>query len=327
MRSKKGFMAVFITAMSAIVFFSGCGMLPKEEEVLAPPLTQPKKQEYQVYDVKRTDIVKSVNGNGNFISTNESDIFAKENGKRVKKVNVKYGQAVKKGDVLIELDSGNLENDVKLERLNLQKVQINYDKAFQTGDDYAKKLADIDLQMEKLKLQQMESQLDGAKLTASESGKVIFVDSVKEGDTLEAYKPVVTIADPGSLQVLYQPSAAAGTKVGQKVQLKYNGKNFDGIVSQMPDSGKYKNFILIAPSGKIEGAQIDESVEISIIIETKKDALIVPKAVVKSFSGTKTVEVLEGDKKISTDVETGIETSTDIEILSGLTEGQKVILR
>lgn len=327
MRSKKGFMAVFIAAMSAIVFFSGCGMLPKEEEVLAPPLTQPKKQEYQVYDVKRTDIVKSVNGNGNFISTNESDIFAKENGKRVKKVNVKFGQAVKKGDVLIELDSGNLENDVKLERLNLQKVQINYDKAFQTGDDYAKKLADIDLQMEKLKLQQMESQLDGAKLTASESGKVIFVDSVKEGDTLEAYKPVVTIADPGSLQVLYQPSAAAGTKVGQKVQLKYNGKSFDGVVSQMPDSGKYKNFILIAPGGKIEGAQIDESVEISIIIETKKDALIVPKTVVKSFSGTKTVEVLEGDKKISTDVETGIETSTDIEILSGLTEGQKVILR
>lgn len=327
MRLKRSKSWIFAIAIYETVFLTGCSFMPKEEEALAPPLTQPKKQEYQVFDVKKTDITRSVNGNGNLISTNERDVFVKENGKRIKKVDVKFGDTVKKGDVLIELDSGDLENALKLERLNLQREEINHDRDMQSNNEYVQKLADINLQIEKLKLQQMEEQLAATKLTAPVSGKIDFLEEIKEGDVCEAYKTLATIADPGSLQVVYQPSGAINARTGLKAQLKYSGKEYEGVLSQMPDSGKYKNNILIMPNSNIEGAKLGDNIEVSIILETKKGTLVVPKAVVKDIGGTKTVEVMEGDRKLSIDVETGIENSSDIEILSGLKEGQKVILR
>ncbi|MDP4090960.1 MAG: efflux RND transporter periplasmic adaptor subunit [Bacillota bacterium] len=327
MRRKRNLRILFAVAVSGMVFFTGCGLLPKEEEVLAPPLTPPKKQEYQTFDVTRKAITNSILGNGNLISTSENNVFVKDNGKRVKTVNVKFGDTVKKGDLLIQLESGVSEDDLEMEKLNLEKIQVNYDRAMAGTDEYGKKLADIDLKMEKLRLQKMEEQVAAARVTAPAGGRVIYVTSAKEGDTVEAYKTLITIADPNNLKVKYTPSGANNAKPGMKVELTYSTKTYEGTITQIPESGNYKGCILITSNTRIEGANIDDSIGINIIMQKKDDALVLPKSVIKSFSGTQSVEVLDGDKIVSMDVQTGIEADTEVEILSGLKEGQKVILR
>lgn len=322
-KKTKRLIGVIITGT---IFFSGCGILPKEEQTLAPPLVKPKKQEYEVYEIKKKDITREIKGNGTLASINENNLFTKENGKRVKSIKVQFGQNVKKGDVLVELESDNLENDIKLQQYNIQKAQINYDRAAQGNDEYSKKLAGIDVQMEKIKLENLQKQLASSKLTASVDGKVVSLESLKEGDIIEPYKPLVTIADPSRLQVVYQGGDSSKVESGMKATLSLGGKKYEGVVAQLPTSGKYKDSIIINFKDTFKDGQLGDGIEVTITLETKKDTIVVPKTAVKNFMGNNTVEVLEGDKKLSIDVEKGIETSTEVEILSGLKEGQKVIL-
>lgn len=309
------------------ILFSGCGILPKEEQTLAPPLVKPKKQEYEVYDVKKKDITREIKGNGTLISMNEKNLFTKENGRRIKDIKVQFGQTVKKGDILVELDSDNLENDIKLQQYNLEKAQINYEKAAKENDEYNKKLVSIDVQIEKAKLNELKSELYKSKLIAPVSGKVTFLENLKGGDTVEPYQTLVTIADPNKLEVAYQSgSDVSNVKSGMKASLNYSGKNYEGVVAKLPTSGKYKNSVIINFKNSFNDGKLDDSIEITITLETKKSTIVVPKEAIKSFAGDNTVEVLDGDKKVSVSIEKGIETSTEVEILSGLKEGQKVIL-
>jgi membrane fusion protein, macrolide-specific efflux system len=321
---------IVISLLSILILgcftFSGCGMLPKEEQTLAPPLVKPKKQQYELYEIKKKDITKEIKGNGSLISMNETNVFTKENNRRIKEVKVQYGQTVKKGEVLIVLDSDNMENDVKIQQYNLQKAQINYARAAEGNDEYNKQLANIDVQMEKAKLENLQKLLAYSKLTAPTDGKVVFLESVKQGDTIEPFKVLATVADPNNLQVMYQSSDSDKVQSGMKANLSLNGKKYDGVVAQVPTIGKYKGSIIINFKNSFKDAELGDAIELSITLETKKDTIVIPKEAVKSFMGNNTVEVLDGDKKISTSVEKGIETSTEIEILTGLKEGQKVIL-
>lgn len=326
MKIKKVVISFFSILILGSFTFSGCGILPKEEQVLAPPLVKPKKQQYELYEIKKKDITKEIKGNGNLISMNETNVYTKENNRRVKNVKVQYGQTVKKGDVLIELDSDNMENDVKIQELNVGKAQINYERAAAGNDEYSKQLASLDVQIEKTKLDNLQKELASSKLTAPTDGKVVFLESVKQGDMVEPFKVLVTVADPKNLQVVYQSSDSDKVHSGMKANLTLNGKKYDGVVAQVPTVGKYKDSIIINFTNSFKDAVLGDAIELSITLETKKDTIVVPKEAVKSFMGNNTVEVLDGDKKISTSVEKGIETSTEIEILSGLKEGQKVIL-
>jgi len=327
MNLEKSRRILLAAVLFGILSVTGCNLLPKEEVALAPPLTQPKKQEYQLYDVKKTDFTKYIKGTATLVSITENDVYSKQNGGRIMKINVKFGDIVKKGDVLVELNSDNLENELKLEKINMQRVKFNYDKAQQGNDEYAKKLAELDIEAEKIKLGELEDKLEATKLTAPISGKITFVESAKEGDVVEVYKPLVTVANPDSLQILFTQNGTSNAKLGMNVELNYNGKNYQGQITQIPDSGKNKNAIIITPNSKIHGAKMDDYIDISIIVQTRKNTLVIPKAAVKNYLGSKTVEVLDGDKNVSTDIETGIEDSVNIEVLSGLNEGQKVILR
>lgn len=322
-KNSKIFLGILVAGS---ILFGGCGILPKEEQTLAPPLVKPQKQEYQVFEVKKKDITKQVKGNGSLASINESNLFTKDNGRRIKSVNVQFGQTVKKGDVLIELDSDNLENDVKIEKYNLQRAQINYERAVQGTDEYAKKLAAIEVNVETTKLEAVQKQLAASRLTAPVDGQVTFVETIKPGDSVEAYKPLVTVADPAKLQVVYQTSDANSVQTGMRVNLNLKGQNYEGVVAQIPTSGKLKGSIIVNFKDTPKDATLGDGVELAITLETKKNTIVIPKTAVKNFMGNNMVEVLDGSKKISIDVEKGIETSTEVEILSGLTEGQKVIL-
>ncbi|ERI92618.1 efflux transporter, RND family, MFP subunit [Clostridiales bacterium oral taxon 876 str. F0540] len=325
-KSYKKLIAIIVTGSLAL---TGCGILPTEEQTLAPPLVKPQKQEYELYDVVKKDITKAVIGNGTVISSNENNVFAKENGKRLKGIKIKFGQMVKKGDVLLEFDTNDLESNIKLQELSLKKAQINNDRASVGTDEYAKQLAAIDVQVEKTKLDVMKSQLQASKLTASIDGKVDFIESLKEGDVVEPYKTLVTISDPNKLQVNYKPSDTSNIsklQTGMKVSLSLNGKSYEGVVSQLPTSGRYKDSAVIDFKEAVKGVNLGDSMELNIILETKKNTIVIPKQGLKNFMGNNTVEVLDGNKKVSIDVEKGIESATEVEILSGLKEGQKVIL-
>lgn len=67
------------------------------------------------------------------------------------------------------------------------------------------------------------------------------------------------------------------------------------------------------------------AVSATIITATKADILLVPLAAVQTNNGESTVRVLKKGKPVSTPVEIGLSSDTEVEIVSGLTEEDEVI--
>lgn len=347
--------AICSKIISSIIFISliisGCGILPEEEEALAPPLVKAKREEYQLYKATRKDITKYFKGVGSFEPAEKVDVFFTESGKRLSSVEVSYGQTVEKGTVLIRTNNADLESRIKLKEIDRDKQQLKLEQLKGEYDAYMSlpaedrpaskelkdmdfdiKLAEMDMQALNIQLEELRKELEDSVLTAPITGKVVFIEDIKEGDIVEAYKPLVTIADPSQLQIFCQSNNAMQVKTGMIAEMTFNGKTYEGEVVISPDNiprgaGKrFENAIVVKPSSDIEGAKLGGIIDILIPIESHKNVIVIPRNGVQRAFGIPLIRILDGDSKKEFNVEIGIETDTEVEIVSGLKEGQMVIL-
>jgi macrolide-specific efflux system membrane fusion protein len=334
-----GLTFAFVLTVSGLV--SACSLLPKEEPVLAPPLVEPAKQQYDLADVKKGEIVKRVKGVANFTPTERVDLSYKQPDGRLKSVKVQAGQTVKKGDVLAELETGSLSYEEQQASLDLQKAKLRLSQLqAQGGDTYAVEIAKLDVESQKLKLQQLQERLGSARLVAPMDGVVTFVTDKKEGDKVDPFQSLVQVANPSKLQLIYTAAAATDLNevdLGMAATVQVKGKSLPGKVVQTPrhlpanlapeTAEVFKRSVLIALDEVPEGVQKGEAADIEIVTQKKENTLIIPKAGLRSFMGRDFVQVLDGPVKREIDVEKGIVGATEVEILKGLKEGDRVILK
>lgn len=122
-------------------------------------------------------------------------------------------------------------------------------------------------------------------------------------------------------------------KVGQKATITFDSisdKTFTGTVATVDKIGSVSSNVT-SYSANIKLDNVSDQIlpnmaaTASIITATKDNVLMVPTAAVKTVSGTKTVQVLKNGKASSVTVETGLSSSSEIEIVNGLSEGDTVI--
>jgi macrolide-specific efflux system membrane fusion protein len=77
-----------------------------------------------------------------------------------------------------------------------------------------------------------------------------------------------------------------------------------------------------------EGLQRGTPLSLNIIVNRKENAIVIPLSALRSIGARQYVQVIEADgSKREVDIEVGQQTSTQAEILKGLTPGQKVVGR
>ena len=115
------------TAYASVLVFgmllTSCGLFPKEPDILAPPLKEPPKVTYTLVEAKRGNIENTARCSASFVAVNQSELAISTGGNRLKKIHVASGDSVKKGDLLVETDSTNLESQIKLKELEIQETQ------------------------------------------------------------------------------------------------------------------------------------------------------------------------------------------------------------
>src|SRR5690625_5768096 len=79
--------------------------------MVAPPLVESAQVEYDIEEVKKGEIIKRLTGIANFVPVGNENLYFEQEGGRLKKIHVAQGDLVKKGDILIEIDSGNLRSE------------------------------------------------------------------------------------------------------------------------------------------------------------------------------------------------------------------------
>lgn len=314
---------------------SGCYLFPKEEEVLAPPLVEPPEITYETQEVKRGVIEKKISASGTFVSIEQANMFFKHRGGRLKDIHVKVGDYVEKGQVIAELDSSDLENQIEQQEIQLKKAQTRLSQVkAHSGDKYEQRMAQYDVELAKLTLDNLKRQLNECKLTADISGNVVYVDlNVSIGDYVDAYQTLIRVADPNKLQLQVTGPDTSSFNLGMEADVTIKKQTYSGKVVMTPADvpldvpEEQRDIVRIEVDDLPEDVKLGESAQVSLILDKREDVIVIPRNLVRNYMGRKYVLVLEDGLKKERDVEVGLETATEAEIMKGLEEGELLIVR
>lgn len=330
-----------LCAAVVIIGISGCSLIPKEEEVLKPPLVTPQKETYDEAKVEKGTIVKSLRGTGIFESVASSYEEFAVTGK-VTAINVRAGDKVKKGDVLMQLDTEGLELNVKEKERDLEQAKLDLDKAKETRDTQTMKVKLLQVEIAQTKLDDAKRQLTGKALITDMDGVATFVDSVKLGDTVSLNKTYVKIDDPNQLRLTYSTSNLndmADVQPGMTADVTFKNQKYVGKVVQTPASApqtenktladKYAKTLYLTLDKNPPQVEIGNTADIVIVVQKKDNVLKIPTQYVGSYLGRNFVKVREGESIKEVDIEKGLESVSpaEVEIVKGLKEGQIVIVQ
>lgn len=324
-----------ITAAATTLSMTGCFFFPAEEELLQPPTVAVEDIAYSTYIAKSKTIEDKTVAAGYVICKTQYNAGFPESGGSMKKIYVTPGQYVEQGDLLAELDTGDLPYRYEQQKLIVEKAQLIYNSTGSAADR-------LDYEMEKNTLDEYERQMNNSRIYAGMSGQVCYIQSLNPGDTVTAYKTIVRIVDP--TQICVQYSSSTNMKrfpLGQEVTITIGGEDLpayvaktpteavDGVYDEFPDilsdtSSVYCEFTGDLPSFLTVG----QTADITAVYATHENAVVISKTLVKTDGDRTYVTILdENDNRVEVDVTVGIENSTEAEILTGIKAGDRVVVR
>lgn len=289
---------------------------------------------YNVATVKKDAVNKTIVASAHFTSTSYSLINCGERGGIIKKVYVKNLDSVKQGQLLCELDTEPIEYDLKSAKLNLDIAKLDYDKAVADG---APQEVLYQFQLKLLKelynVSIVETQLKNAKVTASCDGQIQYAKVMSPGEELHPDETLFSISNKSSAVLAFDVKTTAGAakdfKIGQNVIFNYNSKNYDGKVVSIPSSNPKTALeldVVIKPSSLPPSFKDGDSVSVELCLYNKKNVLCIPKEALKDLRNHAYVQVLKDGIITERFITVGLEGKDVTEVVSGLNEGDQVIL-
>ncbi|WP_372663183.1 efflux RND transporter periplasmic adaptor subunit [Cohnella sp.] len=340
-RSRKSAGLLAVLALSVAI--GGCGLLPEEpaEEDLSA-IQLPKISEKPKYDVQTKTLETKVSGSGRILSTQEKTLYFTLEGKRLKKLYIQSGDVVEEGQPIAELDVDDIKKSLRNQSLAFKKTELEMKELLRTRDemdpvDFEQRM--LGFEESRQALTDLQEDINKAVLTAPFSGTVVSV-AVQEGASIKAYDTIAVVADPSRLVVAATLSRDDLNKVamGMEAQVDINNAGkLTGKVKQLPqpvdpNQGnqplRLDQYLLVEVKDLPKTATRGTPLSVSVIVNRKENALVIPLAALRTIGARTYVQVVEADgSKREVDVEAGQQTSTDVEILQGLTLGQKVVGR
>lgn len=177
----------------------------------------------------------------------------------------------------------------------------------------------------------LEKKLADAKLLAPFAGTVTAV-TVKVGDTVDAAHPALTMSKPGApvIRVDIIEQDAAKLKVGQAANITLDGAAdalTATIASLAPNpSGAGRIAQVRVDWGSTELPKVGRTAQIAVTQQHKDNVLLIPKKAVRTAGPRTYVQYMSGSTRRVANIEVGITTDQDAEIVSGLTEGQIIVV-
>ena len=323
--------AALIISMTGM---TGCFFFPAEEELLEPPTVAIEDIAYSTYTAKQKTIEDKTVATGYVFCKSQYNASFPESGGTLKTIYVTAGQHVEEGDLLAELDVGELDYLYKQQLLIVQKAQIAYNSSG-TAD------ARLTLEMEQNTLTEYERQLNNSRIYAGMTGEVCFVQDMDPGTTVTAYKTIIKIVDPSQLCIQYSSSNMKSFPLGEEVTITVDGEDYSGCVSKTPTDvkeGLYDAFPAVMKDtssiyceftdGTPSFLTVGQTADITAVFARHENAVVISKTLVKTDGDRTYVTILdENDTKKEVDVTVGITNATEAEILTGLNAGDRVVVR
>ena len=324
-----------IAIISIMVLTSGCYFLPAEEKLLEPPVVNMENKEFAIYPVAKKDIVKQKIYSGNLVSASEENVFFKDASGAIKTIYVKPGEMVEKGQILASLETRELDYEIELQKLYTKRAKVLYDGVKSRKDAHKSEIesAKLEYEIEQTKLDNLTEQKAKSQLTAPVNGQVSFAERLRAGEWVDSYRTLVKIIDPNKILLKYESDALSQFELNMELDIRYDGEFYRGMVTKTPEQAKENleentqyievSFIEDMP----DYTSIGNIADIVIVQAERKDAVVIPKNMVKTMEDRKYVFILEDGERVERDIKLGIDNATEVEIVEGLDEGEQIIIR
>lgn len=331
---------IFLAAIFALVmsFFSGCYLLPKEEEALEPPLLKPETVEYKTQVAELGDIEKKAIIQGKFKPEHEVTMAFEARGGYLLIANGKYGQEVKAGDLLFALDIDDKEMEQQVAALYLEKATLYYDKVKgRTPSTRERRLVEIDMEIRQLAYDKITIEIEKSKIYAEMDGVITYMSNAEIGEYVNAEKTMVKIADQSELRLMVQGDDASKLNFGDTVYIDVTIDKeklaFEGLVVMSPydkpenmeESFEEPTAIIDVKGFDTAKARINQDAKITIIESSAKNVIVIRRNLIKNYFGRTFVYILDDGIKVERDVEVGITSNVMAEIREGIEVGELII--
>lgn len=317
-----------------VAALSGCSLLPEERVDEIPTLLEPPPSRVITYPVERMTLQEEIRGLGRVAPTKEENMYFTQSG-RVARVEVRPGQAVKEGEILVQLETGSLEHELQMAEIDLELARLELERRRLSAAPLDLQAQELNYRKAELRVAFLKERLEAATLRAPFDGIVQSVRT-RVGELVQEYNTIVVVADPTALELQMEVRRVEDINKlvrGQKALVEVARDRFaPATVVQITDIDTGSSFsnakmvhLELDDGLPASGLRLDDLVTVRLIVQERVDTLAIPRAALREFMGRAYVRVLEGEARREVDVEVGIRTSTHVEILRGLSEGAIVI--
>ena len=312
----------------------------------------------QTVPVARDTVNSTLRLTGSVASQDERALSPRASG-TVTRVYVKAGDPVKAGQRLLELNDADAKRQLHIAETQLDSAELRLD------DLEDKSASDSEIAEAEVAVHKAEADVAGAQsalkntvLASPIAGTVLAVganvgDQVSSGGgggvsaasasggTESAQSGgssgLITVADLGRLEIEAAIDQADISEVakGQSVKITLDAlpdQEFSGVVASIdPVPVSNQNVVTynayVAFNKQSPEVRLGMTADLELTLGLKENVLTVPNSAIRSIGGRRVVAKVVGDTRSVVRVETGLSDEERTEIVSGLSEGDRVAVR
>lgn len=320
-----------------------------QKDAIETPVEQ--QQTVKVKQVAAVDREDAIAETGN-VEANEDVVISSKISGRVTQVNVDNGKSVSKDQSLIQLDNTEQSNNLITAQSNLAKSQIalqdkqkNYQRYQELYTQGAISLKDLEGAKVLLDTSQADADVAAASVAnAKEALSNTVISSpisglaanctVTQGQVVAPGSPLMTVQDISSVYVLtnVEQTDISRIKDGLKAEVTvdaYPNRTFKGTVQIINPVADQTNRVFEVKV-KVDNPDLllkpGMFAKVNLFPGTSSKVLMVPQEALAGTEGQYYLFIVEGDHAKRQSVEIGKTAEQNIEITSGISQGQQVIV-
>ncbi|MBR6767810.1 MAG: efflux RND transporter periplasmic adaptor subunit [Clostridia bacterium] len=362
----KGRFLLFPLAAAVSLCLSSCSLIPEEEAVrTAPVVREYTPRIHKFAEVQRGELSVKERVTCKFVPVKSENLSFALGGEVVDKVLVHVGEMVEEGQLLAQLELNGLDEQIAQAQISVEESKLRLknlvrrhelerrrnelawagkslseirqaEQALEEKLSLEKRALEDALSIAEMELETLNEKLAERQIRAPFSGAVTYVHDFEPGELSQFGVRAMVLSD--STVSLFKADSANWDKFkpGDVYEITVNQNAHTimvtdeaelGLAPQEKTPGKRADvyFVLQEPDFTLEEGAFGY---IDLVLEHRNDTLYVPKGAVKASSEDRQLVfyLREDGLRAYKEVKTGIRNNNYVEILSGLSEGEQIIV-
>ncbi|MBD1581920.1 efflux RND transporter periplasmic adaptor subunit [Pseudoalteromonas sp. S16_S37] len=241
---------------------------------------------------------------------------------------MRRSEDAKKNNVISDIDYQKAKDDLQNAKREYQHV-LKEVALLKESQKFEIQTRELELESQQVKVTELKRQVDGLQITSPVTGLVGNLN-VQQKSSVTKNQALLRVVDltQYELEVQIPESYADDLALGMEAQITLNHTQYAGElvaispeISQGSVSGKIR-----FKDTSLTGLRQNQRLTTRIILEQKSDIAFLPRGqFVNSYNG-QFAYVLNGEEAIKTPIELGSRSLAQVEVVSGLKQGDRVVI-